>query len=299
MKTFRFYILVTLLAFLAGQSAWADAVIVKYLDPTASIGQQRKSVSNPGQITAETTAIGSAGNTTWYYVSGTVTNNNRIEVSGTVNLILEDGCNFTVSKGIHVASGNALNIYAQSVANRGSLTASKMYNNAAIGGNGGNDCNDENGTADKGESSGKIAIYGGIITTTNGNIGGGNGGYGYFYEDEIGIGGDGGTITIYGGNINATTIGGGQGGDGDNESGYGYGSADIYLSWTSSADRIRSWTFNGAVQLMKTFVDEYNEDNIFPAGSEYDISNANLMPPIKAITTQAPTCTEVGYMQDC
>ena len=117
------------LMLLTATTAWAEAdVIVKYLDPTAAIGAQRKSVTNPGLITAETTAIGTADTETWYYVSGTVTNSNRIEVSGTVNLILVDGSKFTASKGIHVASGNALNIYAQSIANRGSLTADNFRN---------------------------------------------------------------------------------------------------------------------------------------------------------------------------
>lgn len=170
-----------LMMVLTTATAWADELVdIKYYDPTAAMGQQRKTATDVLDITNSTTAIGTACNETWYYVSGTVTCSTRIEVSGTVNLILADGCNFTASKGLHVPSGSALNIYAQSVANRGSLTANGVYTNAAIGGNGGNDANGN--TADKGENAGDITIYGGKITTTNGNIGGGN----VFNQQSIG-----------------------------------------------------------------------------------------------------------------
>ena len=157
-----------LLAMLMTASAWAEAdIYVGYLDPTAPIGQQRKTVLNPVWVDENTTEMGTADETTWYLVSGTVTNDTRIEVKGTVNLILTDGCDFTASQGLHVPSGSALNIYAQSVANRGSLTANNyaLTNYAAIGGNGGED---REGKATSGESAGDITIYGGNITITNG-----------------------------------------------------------------------------------------------------------------------------------
>lgn len=184
----------TLLALvLTSASAWAAGYIyVGYLDPTAPIGMQRKTVLNPVWVDDNTVEIGTASETTWYFVSGTITKNTRIEVKGTVNLILADGCNFTASKGIHVPDGSALNIYAQSVANRGSLTATATDNNAAIGGNGGAN---QNGRGENGYNSGNIKIYGGNITTT-GNIGGGNGGDGNDTSSWGGDGGDG-NLTIY------------------------------------------------------------------------------------------------------
>ena len=253
-----------LLIMLTSINAWADAdVIVKYLDPTAAMGAQRESVTNPGQITAVTTVIGSSGNETWYYVSGTVTNSNRIEVKGTVNLILEDGCNFTVDKGINVPSGSALNIYAQSVANRGSLTANNYGNDAAIGGNGGEDGSGTNATA--GEDSGAITIYGGTITTF-GNIGGGDGGKGTmepgeFYEPGKGGKGGNGKVTVYSGNIYVNgNIGGGSAGTGQNENGnedenyYGSnGGGTVNLSWTNTEDRIYAYCYYGTVTLQKAF----------------------------------------------
>ena len=276
-------------------------VDIKYLDPTAAIGQQRKTAKDALAITNSTTAIGSAGNETWYYVSGTVTNSNRIEVSGTVNLILEDGCNFTVSKGIQVASGNALNIYAQSVANCGKLKATATYNDAAIGGNGGDDAY---GTAaGNGETSGDITIYGGIITTI-GNIGGGNGGNGnynvaeYYDEDNNsiviyypGYGGNGGNgnVTIYSGYISVSdNIGGGSRGSGQDESGqydennYGSnGGGTVNLSWANTEDCIYAYFYYGTVTLQKNFDghaagevinnDFIKETPLLPAGTQYPV----------------------------
>lgn len=72
--------------------------------------------------------------TGWYAVEGTVTGDNRIEVQGTVNLILEDGCSFTVNGGIEVNEGNALTIWGQQEGN-GELKAQNVGNYCAgIGG---------------------------------------------------------------------------------------------------------------------------------------------------------------------
>jgi len=243
-------------------SAWAENVM--YFDPTAGMGEQRKIATNVVPITSETTEIGSENNTTWYYVTGTVTNENRINVLGTVNLIFADDCNFTASKGIHVPSGSALNIYAQSVANRGSLTANNYGNDAAIGGDGGEDGSGNNAT--DGEDSGAITIYGGTITTY-GNIGGGDGGNGTMepgeYSNEPGYGGDGGNgnVTIYSGRIKVNgNIGGGSAGTGQNEYGiedenyYGSnGGGTVNLSWTNTEDQIQANFYYGVVTLQKAF----------------------------------------------
>ena len=279
-----------LLAMLMTASAWAEAdIYVGYLDPTAPIGQQRKTVLNPVWVDENTTEMGTADETTWYLVSGTFTNDTRIEVKGTVNLILTNGCNFTASEGIHVPSGSALNIYAQSVANRGSLTADNyaLTYYAAIGGNGGEDA--WGATAKKGEDAGDITIYGGTITTTNGNIGGGDGGNGNawtdIYFDEFdneysesfaGNGGNGGNgnVTIYSGYVwvKSGNIGGGKAGTGQDENGGkdesydGYnGDGTVNLSWANTSDRIYADNYYGTVTLQKAF---YNiEDaNIIDAG---------------------------------
>lgn len=131
--------------------------------------------------------------TGWYAVEGTVTGDNRIEVQGTVNLILEDGCSFTVNGGIEVNEGNALTIWGQQEGN-GELKAQNVGNYCA--GIGGGD----------GKSGGNITINGGIIQSEGGRGGAGIGG---------GASGAGGTITINAGKIqseggyNGAGIGGG------------------------------------------------------------------------------------------
>ena len=306
---FRRAALALLLCVLTSMTAWAAVDnYVGYLDPTAPIGMQRKTVLNPEGVDDNTTEIGTADETTWYLVSGTFTNDNRIEVKGTVNLILEDGCNFTASKGLHVPSGSALNIYAQSVANRGSLTVDRTYHDAAIGGNGGEDA--YGATATNGEDAGDITIYGGNITTTNGNIGGGDGGNGEALEvysgdedsEEIyyaGKGGNGGYgyVTIYSGIVTTgsySSIGGGMLGYGYNEQNAldpdnsgDDGEGTVTLSWADASDRIYSYYYRtkDGVTFSKSFVDDSGnsvedvflvDKTIKPAGNSYTVSIGSM-----------------------
>ena len=222
-----------LLAMLTASTAWAQNVT--YYDPTDAVNPTKTAV-NPTEITGETTTIGTASQTTWFYVSGTFTNGNRIEVLGTVNIILVDGCNFTASKGIKVESPNALNIWAQKAGNGcGALTVRHEGKNAAIGSNGGPNAYGNgpyiyddpwdpvyipNPNAANAPEAGTITIYGGDITA-HGNIGGGDGGDGYssssdnIYRSGIGGKGGNGTIIIYDGNIVVNgNMGGGNGGYG-------------------------------------------------------------------------------------
>ena len=186
-------------------------------------------------ITADyLTEKGNTLSTGWYVVKDTVTIDSRVTVSGDVKLILADGCNFTVSGGIGVNSGNSLTIYAQSTgSNMGKLKAqvttvgSDTTAPAGIGGDSGNSAgsitiNGGNITATtnsngagigggKNGSGGNITINGGMVTATGGLASAGIGG---------GSNGSGGTITINGGNITATGgtwaagIGGGYKGSG-------------------------------------------------------------------------------------
>ena len=148
----------------------------------------------------------------WYVVSGRVTISDRIIVTGTVHLILMDGCALTASKGIQVYKYNSLTIYGQS-AQTGSLSAiATSANDAGIGGG-------------YWEKSGTITINGGNITAQSSSTdGAGIGGGGYSWggttiinggsviatgsDGGAGIGGgwngSGGTITINGGSVTAT-----------------------------------------------------------------------------------------------
>ena len=75
---------------------------------------EQQSCTSYTVVTAETTAF---ANNTWYVVNEDVGSSsnpiNRITVTGTANLILCDNTTL-YCKGITVAEGNTLNIYAQS-----------------------------------------------------------------------------------------------------------------------------------------------------------------------------------------
>ncbi len=159
----------------------------------------------------------------WYAVSGTVTIDQPITVTGAVNLILTDGCDLTAAKGIVVTDGNSLTIYAQSK-NGGTLNATGTTDDSgnASAGIGGSTSSFD---------SGSITIYGGIINATGGvaNNNFGNPNYGGAgiggSTTSSGNGGNSGTIEIYGGTITANSgegsstgagIGGGGGGNGKN-----------------------------------------------------------------------------------
>ena len=142
-------------------------------------------------ITSTTTSL-SEENTTdgWYVVSQDVTLNNRLEINGTVHLILMNGKTLTANQGIYVPSGCSLRIYAQSTDQNemGKLVANAAEHNAAIGGS----FIDNYGYG----SFGDVIIHGGNITATGGYL-------------AAGIGGSwgaasGGEVTIYGGKITAT-----------------------------------------------------------------------------------------------
>ncbi|MCR5684054.1 MAG: hypothetical protein K6G81_01340, partial [Lachnospiraceae bacterium] len=150
--------------------------------------------------------------TTWkagkiYVVNDDVTISGRITVEGTAasegqsatpgtgakptKLILLDGYTLTASKGITVAAGKQLEIYAgklssqtADIAGTGALVATGSDSgDAGIGGLSEYD-------------SGTIIIYDGEVEATGSKGGAGIGG-GYYY-------GDGGTVTIYGGKVTAT-----------------------------------------------------------------------------------------------
>lgn len=126
----------------------------------------------------------------WYVVTGTVTLDDRVEVSGSVNLILADGAELNATKGIGVTYDNSLTIYGQS-GGTGKLTAEtyQVYDSAAIGGT-----DDEDQNRDL-CAHGDITINGGDITATGASAGIGGG------ESATGTSG---TITINGGTVKAT-----------------------------------------------------------------------------------------------
>ena len=295
MKKTVFKAAVTLLfTWLTTATAWADNI--NYYDPTAAPGEQTKQ-ADATQITSGSTTLGTSGNTTWYYVSGTTTVDSRINVQGTVNIILTDNCTFTASDGIHVVRKdidgiNALNIYAQKAGDGcGALAAYRIKTfggNAGIGGNEG----DAMTVGDAGEDAGDITIYGGCITAVS--IGGGPGGAGTGGQGDGGSGGDGGNanVTIHGGivSVDGGTIGPGAGGFGvdssvgvddgkDGEAGDG----TVTLNWTNTTDRISAYRYHGTVSVTagKAFLTNDETPALVSNGNVGEINEKTLRPCTK------------------
>lgn len=130
----------------------------------------------------ETTSWNGEGGEAWYVVNEDAEIDERVEVSGTVNLVLCDGVTLTVEKGIHVTGENSLTIYGQE-ARDGRIDATAIEEQAAIGGN-----SDEPG--------GILTINGGTIDVKGGVDAAGIGG-------GFGSNGTGGNITINNGNVYA------------------------------------------------------------------------------------------------
>ncbi|MBQ6006913.1 MAG: SUMF1/EgtB/PvdO family nonheme iron enzyme [Kiritimatiellae bacterium] len=123
----------------------------------------------------------------WYVVTGDITNDTRITVSGDVNLILCDGASLTANAGVNVGvdgtTTNSLTVWAQSDgAGMGRLTAQGSLCAAGIGGG-------EYG------SGGTVTVNGGEVTAQGGKQAAGIGG---------GYSGTGGTVTVNGGVVTAT-----------------------------------------------------------------------------------------------
>lgn len=198
-----------LFAFFNGQVMLLATASVSYVNAQ---GQSQTNVTATVVESGTTTWSGSTTNG-WYVVRNSVEINDRIIVSGSVNLILADGQTLTTYNGIQVGSGNSLTIWGQS-GQSGKLIATTWGENAGIGGN-------------QGMDSGSITINGGVIEATGGNYGAGIGGGGAGTQDGgmTYITPKAGTVIINGGTVTANGgyYGAGIGGGG---SGAGSGGAD-------------------------------------------------------------------------
>ena len=86
---------------------------VSYIDETSV--EQTCDIAT--EVTENDTAWGASDSQEhWYVVTADapITIGQRVTVTGDVRLILEDGCNLTVNRGITVTGDNSLTIYAQS-----------------------------------------------------------------------------------------------------------------------------------------------------------------------------------------
>ncbi|MBQ6267320.1 MAG: leucine-rich repeat protein [Clostridia bacterium] len=161
----------------------------RYWDADAAMS--KRTIGHCADYTVVTGALTTLENGRWYAVTGNVTLNNRLQVSGEANLLLCSGVKLSADKGIRISSRNALNIYAQSEGSGQLYAKTNHEDNAGIGG-------------DNGERLGALNIYGGDLdvlgydssnkTSASGIGGGKNGGCGH--------------ITIFGGKIRASGLAG-------------------------------------------------------------------------------------------
>lgn len=210
------------------------------------------SVALADDVTANDVTWGSDGGTTTMDVTSDVELSNRVEVKGTVTLVLGENTTLTATQGITVNNGNTLVIEGTgkliaiggvdaTYTRRGLSGIGGNYgfgtgtitinggNITATGGSGNTDHNDDSGGAGIGGSAsgnfaseawgGTISITGGMVTATGGS-GDGYGGAG------IGGGNGGGcNLTITGGTVtatggaNAADIGGGNASPHPNDTG--------------------------------------------------------------------------------
>ena len=190
-------------------ATWDDAGAY-YLAYNTTTGkfETRMIPDNITSVTSSTTTMGAADTETWYTVSRNTTVSDRIEVAGTVNLILCDGKTLTASQGLHVQPNATLNIYCQT-GGTGALTAStNNWYKAAIG------------SDDNSETGGTITIHGGVVRASSS-----------YMAAAIG-GGIGGSVIIRGGTVTAT---------GDDSNSYSAGIGSGYYG------KVNSITITGGI----------------------------------------------------
>ena len=210
-----------------------------------------------------------------YKVTSNVTISERIQISGTVNLILGEGATLTASDGIEVPSSATLIIdgtgslvakpttattygngggksgiggylFGNIIINGGNITAEGCYGGAGIGG----DQNNHNGGDLTLSKCGDITINGGVVNakgSSNGNyssagIGGGIATWGDENNHYRGIFR---TITINGGQVTADRIG--------NPSNKSRGT--LVMNWTNLNDFIQATTYSASsISFTKQFL---------------------------------------------
>ena len=197
----------------------------------SKLTSEMKSVTDYTLVASTDTAWGAAGETTWYVADGDVSISNRVDVNGSVNLLLKDDCELSPNF-ISISAGSTLTIYAQTEGE----TAGKLVCSNSIGTVGstliihGGTVNATGpigagiGGRSGGEQGGTVTIYGGTVTATGYQGAGIGGGSSSSVVSNVNVidpsCGNGGTVTIYGGTVNASGTNGAGIGGGSAATGY-------------------------------------------------------------------------------
>ena len=219
----------------------------------SKLTSEMKSVTDYTLVASTDTAWGAAGETTWYVADGDVSISNRVDVNGSVNLLLKDDCELRPNF-IIISAGSTLTIYAQTEGE----TAGKLVCNG-IGTVGstliihGGTVN-ATGTIGAGiggrsrcEQGGTVTIYGGTVTATGYQGAGIGGGSSSRVDTNVNVidpsCGNGGTVTIYGGTVNASGTDGAGIGGGSAATGF-YAGQQYYVGGGGGTITINGGTVN-------------------------------------------------------
>ena len=220
----------------------------------SKLTSEMKSVTDYTLVASTDTAWGAAGETTWYVADGDVSISNRVDVNGSVNLLLKDDCELSPNF-IIISAGSTLTIYAQTEGE----TAGKLVCSNGIGTVGstliihGGTVNATGtigagiGGRSSGEQGGTVTIYGGTVTATGYQGAGIGGGSSSSVDTNVNVidssCGNGGTVTIYGGTVNASGTNGAGIGGGSAATGY-YAGQQYYVGGGGGTITINGGTVN-------------------------------------------------------
>lgn len=240
------------------------------------------------------TNLGTGSTESWYVLTQNVNVTGYLNIAGTVNLILQDGCTLTTSNCVVVQTSGAKLVIWGGEKGTGTLNAKGGYCEAGIQLNGkgtlivnsgtvvatGNNYGAGIGGGQKG-AGGTVIINGGTVTATGNGGGAGIGG---------GIENAGGTITINGGTVTATGSNGGAGiGSGQNGGSGGSfstgtdGNAVIVASSISDTSNQNGW--NGIINYtMYGDAVTPTENFEIPAGKTLTIKNGQTLTVDTGIT---------------
>ena len=228
-------------------------------------------------VTESTTAM----TNTIYKVYENVNIDSRIQISGTVTLILGEGTTLNAKQGIEVANGNTLIIEGPGTLNAtaidtksaigaqfiGAITINGGTINATTTGSGAGIGGDRNSYCDENSV---ITINDGIVNAKAGSTASAIGGGWRYWAGDYGMPG---TIIINGGQVTAT----GNQGIGKGASATGTGSS-LILGWTNSeTDFIYSANYNvDNISFAKSFVLDGTEE----IATEGNINGKKIVPRI-------------------
>ena len=249
-----FCVLCLVLTMLPATALAADEVsYLAYSWDGSKLTSEMKSVTDYTLVASTDTAWGAAGETTWYVADGDVSISNRVDVNGSVNLLLKDDCELSPNF-IIISAGSTLTIYAQTegetagklVCNGiGTVGSTLIIHGGTVNATGSNSAGI--GGRSRGETGGTVTIYGGTVNAsgTNGaGIGGGSSSSIVSNVNDIDSSyGNGGTVTIYGGTVNASGTNGAGIGGGSAATGY-YAGQQYYVGGGGGTITINGGTVN-------------------------------------------------------